>query len=223
MFLTLLKKDLALECRSLRAITLLYALAVLLAFIISFGVSSAFLQPDQTRRLFGTLIWLSFLFFATLSHTQLLEGEVEGRAMDGMLLAKVPPSTMFLSKWMSGIAFILPAQLLSSAIIAGFVQISIGELFTPFLVITFLVIAAFAALATLLSAIAITSRLKGFLLPIILLPLLIPLYLAANELTLELVLQHRLAVDSPWFTLLMLMDVGYTAGGLLLFGTAIRE
>ncbi len=223
MFLTLLRKDLALECRSLRAITLLFALAVLLAFIISFGVSSAFLQPDQTRRLFGTLVWLSFLFFATLSHTQLLEGEIEGRAIDGVLLANVPPATMFLSKWISSIVFILPAQLLSSAIIAGFVQVPLAQHLLPFLLITLLVVAAFAALATLLSAIAITSRLKGFLLPIILLPLLIPLYFAANELTLELVLQQHLAVDSPWFTLLMLMDVGYTAGGLLLFGTAIRE
>ena len=84
-------------------------------------------------------------------------------------------------------------------------------------------IIACSALATILSGMTVASHMRQILLPLLMLPLIFPILFAATELTAQSMSPAGLEYGSPWFSLLIGLDVLYLAVGINLFEFVIRE
>ena len=80
----------------------------------------------------------------------------------------------------------------------------------------------FAALATLFAAVAVRTRAREVLLPLLLLPLLVPLLIGAVSVT-RAVLAGGLAEAREGLAVLVCFDVVFVVAGWLLFTYVVRD
>ena len=220
----LLRKDIALELRSREMLALLFLLALLLSVIVSSGLQNAGLPAESMQRLFAVLIWVVFLFNATLCIERSFDAERENGAMEGLLmLARVPAAVFYAAKLSSNFFIMMLGHLFSFVLLAGLMDVTIRGTFGVFFLISLCIVFAYSCAATLLAALVMSARLKGLLLPLILLPLLFPLFFAATEICLDLFAAGRFEWDSPWLSLALGLDVIYVLLGLNLFGFVLKE
>jgi heme exporter protein B len=219
----LLKKDLLLEFRNRETIALIFCLALLLAVLASFGVHSAFLDPETTRAIFPMILWMVFIFAATVSIGRSFEFELENSAIEGLILTRVPSQLIFISKFLG--AFIILAIAFGFCLIslALLLNVSVTAELAAIGLVSIEALLAYAALSTLVSALAGTARLKSLLLPLLLLPLVIPIFIGALELTSVAFEQPAQFYSSPWLSLLAGIDLIYFVAGLLLYGYALND
>ena len=223
-FLLLLRKDLFLELRSREMLVLAFALSILLSVIVSAGLANAAIENEAMCRVFPTVLWIVFLFTATLSIERSFEHEREHCALEGLLLlSEVSPASFYLSKLLSNFVFMFLAQIFGLFLLGGLLSVSIFGRSGELLFSSLLVVFGYCSIATLLAAVSFQGRLKGMLLPIILLPLLFPIFFAASEITGELLVANRFDSMSPWLSLIIGLDVLYVFLGINLFGQVVRE
>ena len=222
-FLVLLKKEVLIEYRGGESLVLTVCLSLLLSLIAGLGVSLSFLNPDSVTRVAPALIWMVFLFSATSSTSRAFDYEAENSAILSLLLLEVAPWVIYLSKLVSLCTLVLFGHLLSTLCIALLVGIDLLSYWRAFLLISILVTVAYSALAVLLSAMVSTSRLRSLLLPLILLPLLFPLFLGAVEISGDLFVKGSFDLSAPWISTLFALDVIYVALGVNLYEHVIRE
>lgn len=223
LFLALVRKDFLLELRTKETLTVLLTLSLLLSVIASYGINSAILSAENTRRLFPVLVWIVFIFSATVSINRSFEHELEGGALDGLVVSGAPPYIIYLAKVLSNALVMCAAQLISVTALSVLLNIALTSLLMPLCILSILVITGYSALATLLAGIAGFARLKGMLLPVLLLPVLFPILFAALELTDELIMSGELLWESAWLSLLIGLDVVYVVLGVNLFEYVIKE
>jgi len=204
------RKDVLVEARQKRTLNaaVIFSLLIVVVFSFVFGEQVA----DRAVLARGAL-WLAVVFGGAvgMSHTVALEGQND--AMDGLLLAPVDRSAVYLGKVLSSTVFIGGISLLSVGFVVVFLDYSFGAgtLGRVFAVVG-LVALGFSAVGVLLSVLMLHSGLQESLLPVLLVPLVIPLLLAGTELTRPTLAAADAAV---WWRLLLVYDglvvlVGWT-------------
>jgi len=220
---SLIRKDLLIELRTKETIGVNLFLSVVIAVVAALGAQSAFIAGDVVARLFPALLWISFLFAATMAAARSFEPELEYMAIEGYLLTGASPSLIFVSKWISTAVVMMLGQIVNLVALGVLLDVPIFSWLSDLVLVSLLVVLGFAALTTLLGGVSSTSRLKGVLLPVILFPLSFPLFFAAIELSMGVVVGDGLTVQSPWFSLLVGLDVVYGVLGLNLIEHVVRE
>lgn len=175
------RKDVIVEARQKRTLNaaVIFALLIVVVFSFVFGEQVA----DRAVLARGAL-WLAVVFGGAvgMSHTVALEGQND--AMDGLLLAPVDRSAVYLGKVLSSTVFIGGISLLSVGFVVVFLDYSFGAgTLGRVLAVVVLVALGFSAVGVLLSVLMLHSGLQESLLPVLLVPLVIPLLLAGTELT----------------------------------------
>jgi len=222
-FFLLLKKEFLLELRGKETIAVFIGNILLITCIVGAGVSSAFLDPEMTRRIFPMLLWIVFLFSATLSSIRGNEQELEGKAFEALLLAGVSPVAIYLAKLIAAIALLFTGLVLTVASLSVLLNVNVLSIVQPLIFSALGIVFGYASLSTVTIAIAGTSRLRGVLLSLILLPLLFPLFFAAVEITAIIVERGSIEISSPWLSLMVAADTIYFFAGLNLYGYLLRE
>lgn len=175
------RKDVLVEARQKRTLNAAVIFSLLIVVVFSFVFGE---QVGDRAVLARGALWLAVVFGGAIgmSHTVALEGQND--AMDGLLLAPVDRSAVYLGKVLSSTAFIAGISLLSVGFVVVFLDYSFGTgtLGRVFAVVV-LVALGFSAVGVLLSVLMLHSGLQESLLPVLLVPLVIPLLLAGTELT----------------------------------------
>jgi heme exporter protein B len=154
----------------------------MLLFVVSTLVVFRFALPAGSSDLAAAgLLWIAVLFTALLALTRAFVAEREQRVLDALVLAPCDRSAIWLGKAISVLAFLVLAELIALPAFALF--------FAPIDATT---VAAFAladlgiaAVGTLLGAMAVVSRARELLLPLLFLPLAIPLVVGGVGATVE--------------------------------------
>jgi heme exporter protein B len=162
----LARKDLLLELRARDTVP------AMLLFVVSALVVFRFALPADASDLAAAgLLWIAVVFTALLGLTRAFVAEREQRVLDGLVLAPVDRSAIWLAKGVSVLAFLVLAEAIALPAFTLF--------FAP---VTATTVAAFAladlgiaAVGTLLAAMAAASRARELLLPLLFLPLAIPI------------------------------------------------
>ncbi|HUN22748.1 MAG TPA: heme exporter protein CcmB [Anaerolineales bacterium] len=185
--LTILRKDLATELRSREVVSAMLVFAILMVLIFNFALE---LDKNARENVAVGALWATFLFAGTLGLNRIFASEADRTGMDALLLAPMDRSAIFFGKWLGAFLFILLVQ----AIILPIFTILYGvSLWHPlFLGLIVLGTIGYSAVGTLLAAIALQTRMREVLLPILLLPVSIPLLLSAVK-GCQLVLEN-----APW-------------------------
>jgi heme exporter protein B len=146
--------------------------------------------------------------------------EHQSGALEGLLLAPVDHSAIFFGKATGNLIFMLIVELLLLPLFS--VLFDVFLLSPGILLVTLLGTTGYAAVGTLLATIAVNTRAREVMLPILLLPLAVPVLLAAVQATGGLVDGATLAEVGGWTQLLVVYDLVIVAVAMLTFGFAVE-
>jgi heme exporter protein B len=172
-----IRKDILVELRDRRSIFVVISFAV--TTTISAGIASGGATLGTNER--ALLLWIITFFSAmiALAHSFTREEE-RGTAL--FLRISLSPGAVFLAKLMFNIFFFALLQLIITAAFVFFLE---GPIASPgfFMMTIFSAGFALSSASTVLSAIAAKSAMKGALFPVISLPVLLPVLIAAIRAT----------------------------------------
>ena len=213
----ILRKDLRIELRRLEAVPAMTLFAVTVYVLFHFGLDRDSLEGD----LASGVLWVTLLLAAVLGQNRLFVGEEEQGGFDGFLLAPVDRTAMFVAKALALFAFLSVVELVA---VPAFWLLLLGP--TPWGAIPELVLVlllaniGIAVIGTLVSGIAVRTRARELIGPLLTLPLLVPVILAAAESTAPLLAAGGAeALPLRWPALLAIYDltIGLVAYGVFDF------
>jgi len=214
----LLQKELQAEFRSHELLTTasVFILIVIVLFSFTFDPTSA-----ESRQFGPGLLWLAFLFSASLMMQPSFLKERTNDTLSALRLAVCDPFAIFLAKLCANSIFLLITQLLLLLVFGVFYNVAVLSVFPQLAFVFFLGSLGISTTGTALSAISSQARMREVLLPLLLLPLLVPVLIPSAEATKALFeAEHKLRWD--WLGMLIAFDVVFLTA-LWLFGEYLLE
>ncbi len=211
-------KDLRVEARSRVTLNQVAPFAVLVLVLFAFA-----LEPDRGLlvRAAAGLFWLAVTFSALLAIQRSFAIESADGAGDGLRLSGLDPAGIFLGK-----AGAVAVELLALEVLLG---VGVVVLYNADLrgaaLLAATCVAATAGLAaagTVYGVLAAGARVRETLLPLLLLPVVAPVVLAATRAS-EAALGQAADDGWAWVRLLGVFAVIYVAVGALAFGPLLEE
>lgn len=221
--IALLKKDLAIEFRAKETLSITLGMALLLGTLTAIGVNSAFISIGTVKTIFPTLFVLTFLFSSTLTITRSFEYEYRDNPLQAVIMTGVSPQLIYISKFLVNSLVVLLGLFVTAATLSLLLNVDLVAFGGSFAFISILMVFGFVGISTLLIPITFASKLRGVILPLLLLPLLFPILFAGLELLAALFDGIPLDISSPWVSLLIGFDVLYVALGMSLFEQVVTE
>jgi heme exporter protein B len=162
----LARKDLLLELRARDT------LPAMLLFVVAIFVVFHFSLPARSSELAASgLLWVAIVFTALLGLGRAFVPEREQRMFDGLVLAPCDRSAIWLAKSLATFAFLALAELVALPLFALFFHGIDGTTVLAFLLADI----GICAVGTLVGAMAVVTRARDLLLPLLFLPLAIPI------------------------------------------------
>jgi heme exporter protein B len=210
-------KDLRVEARSRYALgsVLPFAATMLLVFGFALGPNRLLLQQTAPG-----LLWLAALFAAVDLFQRSYQTEVDGGALDGLLLSPVHKGEIFLGK-----AAPPPVQVLVLLLGTGLLVVLLFGLplaRAPLLLLTAVLgVVGISALGSLFGLLTVLGRRQAAL-PVLVLPLVSPVVIAAIRATATLTEGGTDGV-AGWLGVLAAFDAVFLAAGYLVFGHLLED
>src|SRR5919108_2930479 len=176
----LLGKELRTEFRSreLLTTTVVFILVIVVLFSFTFDPSIG-----ESRRFGPGLLWLSFLFAASLMLQPCFLREQSNDTLSALRLSVQDPFSIFLAKLAANTLFLLLTEVLMLPIFAILYNVHILAVFPQLVLVLFLGSLGVAIPGTAFSAISAQARMRELMLPLLLLPLLTPVLIATTDVT----------------------------------------
>jgi heme exporter protein B len=166
---TLVRKDLLLELRARETVPAMLLFVVSALTVFHFAVPED-LEPRTEEVVAKGLLWIAILFTALLGLARAFAAEREQDVLDGLVLAPSDRSAIWLSKTVTVTAFLVLMEIVALPVFA--------LLYAPLDAATIgailLANVGIAAVGSLLSAMALASRTRELILPLLFLPLAVP-------------------------------------------------
>jgi heme exporter protein B len=211
-------KDLAAELRSRELLSAMLVFALLVILIFNFALE---LDAQARATVTAGVLWVTFAFAGTLGLNRSMAMEKDRGCLDGLLLAPVDRSAIYFGKAISNLIFMLIVEAIVLPVYSVMYSVN---LFKPGLLLVILLGSiGYVAVGTLLSSMAVQTRTRDVLLPILLFPLIIPVMIAAVKGSTGF-LQGVEAIDiRPWINLLIVYDVIFIAVAFMVFDYIVEE
>lgn len=211
-------KDLRIEARSRVTTGQVVPFAILVLVVFAFA-----LDPDRgfLSEAAPGLFWVAVVFAGLLAIQRSFAIEATDGARDGLRLSGMDPAGIFLGK---AAAIASELALLEVALGVGVVVLYNSALHGVFvlLVTCVLTTVGVAAAGSIYGILAAGLRVRDTLLPLLLLPILAPVVLAATR-ACDLALRGTSSESWPWVQVLAVFTVVYVAFGVLAFGPLLEE
>jgi heme exporter protein B len=211
-------KDLAGELRSREMLSAMLVFALLVILIFNFSLE---LDAQARASVTAGVLWVTFAFAGTLGLNRSMATEKDRGCLDGLLLAPVDRSAIYFGKAIGNLVFMLVVE----AIVLPVYSILYNtNLFKPGLLLVILLGSiGYVAVGTLLSSMAVQTRTRDVLLPILLFPLVIPVLIAAVKASTGFLQGTQVADLTPWINLLVVYDVIFVAVAFMVFDFIVEE
>jgi heme exporter protein B len=211
-------KDLAAELRSRELLSAMLVFALLVILIFNFA-----LELDARTRYSVTagVLWVTFAFAGTLGLNRSMAMEKDRGCLDGLLLAPVDRSAIYFGKVVGNLIFML---LVEGFVLPVYSLLYNINLFIPGLIgVILLGSLGYVVVGTLLASMAVQTRTRDVLLPILLFPVVIPLFIAAVKASTGCLQGLDMAEIWPWLNLLIVYDLLFTAVAFMVFDYVVEE
>jgi len=217
---TMLWKDLLSEFRTREMLLsmLIFSLMVGFIFNVAFPPGSEFVQ-DATPG----ILWMTFVFASLLGMNRSFVYEVDKGCLHGLMLAPVDRSVIYFSKFFVNLLFILIVELIVLPVFSIFFRLDILTSFWQLLLVMVLGTIGLAAVGTLFSAIAVNTRTREVMLPIMHFPVSIPIIIGSVEGTAAVFSGQDWSVIWGWLKILVAFDVIFLIVSFLTFEFIIEE
>jgi heme exporter protein B len=201
----LIRKDLRAELRNLEAVPAMTLFVVSTFVLFHFGLD----RDSIAGSLASGVLWVTLLLAAVLGMNRLFVTEREQGGFDAFLLAPVDRTAMFVAKATVLFGFLVVVEVV--AVLAFSVLLldpGLGQALPGLPLILLLADIGLAVVGTLVGALAVQTRARDLIVPLLALPLSVPLLIAAAEATAPLLQAGGAeALPGRWLTILALYDV----------------
>ncbi|MBM3214812.1 hypothetical protein FJZ36_07855 [Candidatus Poribacteria bacterium] len=228
----LARKDLALQWQSRDALLLvvLFALIVLLVFAFAYGPYFAPLELDADARrlelgkLASAVFWIAISFAGVIALNRSAEMDRTQGAIQSIRLAGIRPEAIYLSRVLAMTVLLLGVEVVLAPLAVVFLQVRAFALpdAARLAGIALLGTVGFSALGSFLSAMTASVRGRESFLSVLLLPLLVPLLIAATKCSVPVFAAEPLR-DTSWLGLLGGYPFVCLAVCTLLFESILEE
>jgi len=218
--LGVLSKDLLIERRSKAGFNALIFLAALILVIISFslGPSSSRLQSVA-----GGVLWIAFAFAAVLAFGRAFQSETENRSFEGMLLTGADPKAIYLGKVLAATVLMLVVEIVVGLAMSLLYGLDLWARAPALFLVAVLGTIGLTAIGILYGRLTMSLRAREVMLPLLVLPVVVPVILAAVEASQTLTVNGSTSGLWLWLELLAVFDTVFLTAGLLTFESLCEE
>ena len=214
----LLGKELRTEFRSRELLTTTVIFVLMIIVLFSFTFDPTY---TESRRFGPGLLWLAFLFAASLMLQPCFLREQNNDTLSALRLSVSDPFAIFLAKLAANTLFLLFTELLMLPVFAILYNVPVLRVFGQLVLVFFFGSLGVSIAGTALSAISAQARMRELLLPLLLLPILTPVLVASTQVTVGL-LDPAPFVEWKGIGFLAVFDVVFLTA-LWLFGEYLLE
>ena len=169
-------KDIVLEIRTRDIVVSVLVFAFLVVVVFNFSLN---VTPRVVKDLAPGILWVAFAFAGVLAMNRAFVLEKDRGSLEGLLLTPVSRDAIYFGKMLGIFLFMVVVEALLVpvfAVLLNFSAFSVG-----FGLSTLLATLGFATVGTLFSAIAVNTRSREIMLPVLFLPVILPVIIAAVE------------------------------------------
>jgi heme exporter protein B len=208
----LVRKDVRAEVRNLEAVPAMLLFTVSTFVLFHFGLDRDTLEGS----LASGVLWVTLLLAAVLGMNRLFVTEREQGGFDAFLVAPVDRTAMFVAKALVLFTFLVVVEVVA---VAAFTVLllgpGLGQALPGLPLVLVLADGGLAVIGTLVGALAVQTRARDLIVPLLALPLCVPLLIAAAEATAPLLADGGAGpLEGRWLAVLALYDVVF---GLLAY------
>ena len=219
-FVAILAKDLRSELRTMRSLPAMVLFGVTTFVIFRFGLD----RTSLSGSLAAGVLWATLLFAAILGVNRAFVTERDEGGFEVIRLAPIDRTSVLADKSAALLAYLLALELVTVPTFALFFLDSAAAL-APLCAVLVLADLGLAATGALISSMAVNSRARDLLVPLLLLPLVVPLMIAATGAS-----QHLLEPGGPaydrfgtWLAVLGLYDLVFGLVGYAVFDFLLED
>jgi len=217
----LLRKELLVELRTLESVPGMSLFAVTTFVIFHFALNRNSVDGD----LAAGILWVTLLFAAILGINRLFVADADQGGFDGFLLAPVDRSAMFVAKGLTLLSFLVVLEIVAVPAF-GLLLLgpSLGRAMPDLLIVLALGDLGVAVIGTLVAALAVQTRARDLLGPLLALPLLVPIVIGGARATSPLLtLSHPTGTPVRWLWTLGLYDLIFGLIAYALFDFLLED
>jgi heme exporter protein B len=212
------RKDLISEFRSREIIisVLVFVLLVIIIFNFAFGSTQATMKLTAPG-----MLWVTFAFAGVLSLNRSFIMEREQNCIEGIMVAPISRETIYAGKMLASFVFMLIIEIVALPIFALLFNLNVLTL--EIITTTFLTTIGFVSCGTLFSALAVKTKARELVLPILFLPIIVPLIISAVE-ACGLALSGKSWPDMAiWLLIIGAFDIIFLVVSFWVFNFVIEE
>lgn len=214
-------KDLRVELRSREIVYTMAFFAALLVVVFSFAfVKDQGVVAEATPG----IIWVAVAFAGTIGLGRAFDREREGDTMRALLLAPASRLSVFVGKAIVIALLIVSVEVIVVPLVALLFGAPLFDEPAPIIALLLLGALGFALVGTVFAAMLLRVRTRDVLLPVVLYPILVPLFIAGTKGTAAvLALRPDLPVAWYWVQFLGIYDAAFLVVSLWTFESLVIE
>jgi heme exporter protein B len=217
----ILRKDLQIELRTRQSVPAMALFSVTVFVLFHFGLD----RNEIEGSLASGVLWVTLLLATVLAVNRLFAAEREGGALDGVLLAPIDRTAVYLAK---ASALFLYLVLLELVALPAFAILllgpGLGGAFPELIAILLLADLGLAGVGALVAGLAAETRARDVIVPLLLLPLLVPVLIASANATKPLLMLHPAATDlGKWLGFMALYDMVFVLLAVAVFDFLLED
>ena len=212
------RKDLLLETRNKDVIVAVSVFALLVLMIFTFAIDINQVNAKLTG---PGILWASIAFAGVTGLNRAFALELEGNTLEALMLAPISRDLIYAGKMFGNFLFITAAQIIVIPIFA--VLFNLAVLRWEMLVVSLITTIGFSAIGTLFAAMTIRVRAREVMLPLLFLPVVTPLIMAAVESTSHVVNDSSWPEIYQWIQLAIAFDIAFIVISAFIFQQILED
>jgi len=216
--LAIMRKDIIAELRTREVIVsvLVFALLVIVIFNFAFGADRPIMEAVAPG-----VLWVAFAFAGVLALNRTFIPEKENACLEGVLSCPVSREAIYLGKMLAAFIFMLAVEAITLPVFA--LLFNLPVLSFPIILTTVLATLGFVAVGTLFSALAVNTRAREMILPILFLPVAVPVIISAVKASTLALAGQPWGEMFSWLQIIVAFDVVFLVVSYLIFNFIIEE
>ena len=212
------RKDLLLELRNKDVVVAVAGFALLILMIFTFSLN---LNQDNAKLIGPGVLWAAVAFAGVTGLNRAFSLEVEGNTLEALMLAPISRDLIFLGKALGNFLFITVALVVVLPVFAVLFNLVVFR--WEMLAISLLTTIGFSAVGTLFAAMSVRVRAREVMLPLLFLPVVTPLIMAAVESTSHVVNGRSWSDMAQWLQLAAAFDVAFIVISAFVFQHILED
>jgi heme exporter protein B len=214
----LLWKDILLEVRSKDIVVSVLVFALLVMVIFNFAIDPT---PQMVALVAPGILWVAFTFGGVLGLNRSFGLEKDRGSLNGLMLAPVGRDTIFYGKMIGNFLFMTVIEIIVYPVFA--VLFNLPLVMPELIPVALLATLGIATVGTMFSAMAVNTRSREVMLPLLFFPVVIPVIIAAVEATGVIVRGLGFGGMGLWIPFMIVFDAIFLVVCPLAFQAMIEE